>query len=93
MKHLPCKIEKCILFPICISEHVIDCNELVEWYEYYTKKRNVKSRTTWRAINNIFPKLQTIVGPLRRNNIPQSYYFQHNILNPHFKAWQAEAEL
>ena len=93
MKHLPCKTDKCILFPICIGQRVIDCNELIKWYEYYKKERGVKPRTVWRALSNTLPNLETIIGPVKRNNIPQPYYFQHNIINQNYGEWTAEGEL
>ena len=64
MKHLPCKTDKCILFPLCIGQRVIDCNELIEWYEYYKKELPCQKSVDWyRAVKQTMKALQGATFP------------------------------
>ena len=80
-KHLPCKKDKCILYPSCVSKHMIECIPLREYYQYYKRERRVKPKTIWRAINTVLPYVQSIVGPLNESRLAPQYYYQRSIID------------
>jgi hypothetical protein len=86
-KHLPCKKDKCILYPSCVSKHMIDCIPLREYYQYYKRERQVKPKTIWKAINTVLPYVQSIVGPLNESQRVPQYYYRKNIMNPRMQIY------
>ena len=82
MKHLPCKKDKCLLYPACKHKEMIDCKLLRDYYKYYREERRVKAKTVWKAINITLPYAQSIVGPINKTHNAPQYYYQRNIMNP-----------
>jgi len=55
---LPCKENKCILYPICMSKDYIDCAELYIHGNYLESKGDYKS--AWSILRESFPNLRTL---------------------------------
>ena len=91
MNHIPCKKPKCLLYPACKHKRMINCVPLREYYEYYKMERGVSYDYVWKAITNVLPILQTIVGPFIETKslsgkwvkMPE-YYYQKEILDTEF---------
>ncbi len=64
---IPCIKNKCILLPICKGKFEIECHELAEYYGKRTDGTYISGSHVWYDIQEVFPKLQEIMGPLKRS--------------------------
>ena len=55
---LPCKENKCILYPICMNKNYIDCVILYKYGNYLDSKGDYKS--AWNILRSYFPNLRTL---------------------------------
>lgn len=67
MKQLPCKINKCILYPTCRNKKVIDCEELRQMYYELKYRKGLNILETWEILNETLPKMLTVQGPMLFN--------------------------
>lgn len=62
---IPCKQNKCILYPICISKFEIECDFLSSYYGKMSNETyDSEDEKAWNEIEKILPKLQEIHGPI-----------------------------
>ncbi len=78
MEAIPCKVNKCILLPVCIAKETIHCDDLQEYYVSLDVE-NKSSRTltggemhyynsreitisVWQSLNDLFPNLTRILS-------------------------------
>ena len=67
---IPCKANKCILFPVCISRRDIVCDDLRSFYhhvvihtaEFNCPDKNKERITVWETIKQTLPNLSTLKG-------------------------------
>ncbi len=65
MKHMPCKIDKCILLPVCLSKVVIDCQKMRDYYGHLKHMRRIHGAELWEVFNAVLPNMRTLKGPIR----------------------------
>ena len=58
--NLPCKEDKCILRPACISKMEIRCNALWFYFRYLEKIACIDTVAAWEFIQVYFPMLHSI---------------------------------
>jgi len=69
---IPCKKNKCILYPVCISKRDIVCDALRTFYHYTVIRssefncpdKNEASQTVWQSLKNFLPNLSTLKGKI-----------------------------
>jgi len=59
MKQIPCKANKCILYPICINKEVIFCRTLNKWLNEQGKYSTI----TWEYIEKYLKNVKLIREP------------------------------
>ena len=68
--NLPCKTDKCISYPVCISKKEIHCSKLHSYFRITEDKIGEGTGSTWKYIHNTFPNLHLISF----DHIPYSDY-------------------
>jgi hypothetical protein len=61
---VPCKANKCLLYPVCKNKQEVECEELREYY--WNLKRgtlHIEALEIWAIINKVLPRLQMIGAP------------------------------
>ena len=59
----PCKANKCIAYPICLSKTEIECQLLADFYGMASDQTYESGADIWNVIQEALPKLQEIHGP------------------------------
>lgn len=62
MNHMPCKIDKCILYPSCLNKISVDCQYIRDYYEYLKKEKRIQGSSLWEIFNETLPNMKTIRG-------------------------------
>ncbi len=57
---IPCKINKCIIYPTCIKKERIHCRHLHDYFQH-------ASGYEWNQIRNYFPNIKYIDSEDRRS--------------------------
>ncbi len=82
MDHLPCKIDKCILFPTCMTKKSINCEHLRRHYEYLKHDIDVHGGSLWKILNETLPRMKAILGfvALSPQTRKSQYHYTRKIL-------------
>jgi len=68
MPHLPCKIEKCIAYPSCVSKKRVTCMKLRDFYDHIIKENSQLANRTAKAfsiIHQTLPNLRSITSQIK----------------------------
>jgi hypothetical protein len=79
---LPCKTNKCLKYPSCISLNVVDCDILRDIYmTLMNENKGLANRTakTWGTIRMTLPNVLTIKGAMIRDN-DGNYSVRHQVM-------------
>ncbi len=71
MKQIPCKTEKCLIYPICVNKTIVHCGHLYYWFELEGASKEV-----WEFLNKYFTeaKVLTYANQWYNKNNPGGFY-------------------